>query len=527
MVVAFRQSIMNRFSLLLLLCISLVYGKAQTAAPDTIKRDSGRVNEQLREIKKEKVEQRSDSAGHAPEKKGIDSTLYNSYGDLLNDDPVYNPKAPLWKPIFGVFRSDLSTFLMDRYLLKYDFAQKVGFSSWAYNIRTGWEWDRDRFGVNFIGHPYSGTLSFNAARSNGYSYMQSFPFAVGGSLLWEYFGETTRPSYNDLINTSINGSFLGEILYRISSNILDDRSTGSRRFFRELFAGIINPERGFSRLMSGKTHRHTDKEIYQKDRLNVTLYGGAMRFHAYPPDPYFKTAATDGILNLQLDYGNPFEVRHRKPFDLFRFRMDLSFGVGRKILDNITGYGVLLGKTAESGSGKAALLGLFQYFDYWDNSTFELGSLGFGAGVITRLPLSSKSKSNLYTAFHIALVPFAGTTTRYGPDSSQFRDYNFGGGLESKLEMSVNIGSLATATLVAYHYWLHTYEGLKENNSIAILKPKFTFRLYQNLSLGYEHALYYNDVHTPKLPDAHLTRNEQKVFLMLYLEDRQRRGHYN
>ncbi|MBV9988383.1 MAG: DUF3943 domain-containing protein [Chitinophagaceae bacterium] len=518
---------MKLLSLLPLLCFSFVYGKAQTVERDTIIRDSGNVNRQLKEIKKEKAAQFSDSAAHAPSRKGLDSSLYNSYGDLLNDDPVYNPKAPVWKPLFGVIRSDLSTFLMDRYVLKYDFSQKVGFSSWAYNIKNGWEWDRDRFGVNFIGHPYSGTLSFNAARTSGYTYLQSFPFAVAGSLIWEYFGETTKPSYNDLINTSINGSFLGEVLYRLSSNILDDRSTGAQRFFRELFAGIINPERGFSRLMSGKTHRHTDKEIYQKDRLNIALYAGAMHFNAYPIDPYFKTAPTDGILNVQLDYGNPFESRHRKPFDLFRLRVDFSFGVGRKILDNINGYGILLGKNFETNSGKAALLGLFQYYDYWDNSTFELGSLGFGAGVITRLPLSQKSKSNLYTAFHVALVPFAGASTRFGPDSSQLRDYSFGGGLESKLEISGNIGNVATATLVAYHYWLHTYEGLKENNSIAILKPRFTFHLVGNLSIGYEHALYYNDVHSTGLPDAHLTRNEQKVFLMLYLEDRQRRGHYN
>ncbi|MBU4308132.1 MAG: DUF3943 domain-containing protein, partial [Acidobacteria bacterium] len=46
-----------------------------------------------------------------------------------------------------------------------------------------------------------------------------------GSLLWEYFGETTRPAYNDIINTTFSGALFGEILYRLSSNILDDRTT--------------------------------------------------------------------------------------------------------------------------------------------------------------------------------------------------------------------------------------------------------------------------------------------------------------
>ena len=55
-------------------------------------------------------------------------------------------------------------------------------------------------------------------------------------LMWEYFGENTSPSIDDLINTSGNSMFLGEAMYRISSNILDDRTTGAERVFREIFA---------------------------------------------------------------------------------------------------------------------------------------------------------------------------------------------------------------------------------------------------------------------------------------------------
>ncbi len=34
-----------------------------------------------------------------------DTLLYNSYGDLLNDDPKYNKKSTWWKPALGVVRS--------------------------------------------------------------------------------------------------------------------------------------------------------------------------------------------------------------------------------------------------------------------------------------------------------------------------------------------------------------------------------------------------------------------------------------
>ena len=256
---------------LILTSISLL---AQTK-PDTIPA-TGDKNKRLKEIteKKDKL-LKDDSTGTEPKKNvHVDTTVQNKYGDLLNDDPLFNKKYPVWVPVFTAVGFNALTFGIDRYVFKYPFSTEVGYSSWKYNIKMGWEWDTDRFGINFVGHPYSGTLTFNSARSNGYNYWQSFPFAVGGSLLWEYFGENTRPSYNDIINTPVSGAFLGEILYRISSNILDDRSRGGQRFVRELAAGIIDPARGFSRLVQGKTFRKTDKEVYQKEPLNITLFSG-------------------------------------------------------------------------------------------------------------------------------------------------------------------------------------------------------------------------------------------------------------
>ena len=485
------------------------------------------VNDQLKEIKKEKIELHSDSTGSQPKKTMVDTTKQNKYGDLLNDDTAFNKKYSFWKPGLQVLGGDLATFLVDRFLLKYDYSIQVGFSSWSHNFKTGWEWDTDRFGINFIGHPYSGTLNFNAARSNGYNYLQSVPFAIGGSLLWEYLGENTLPSYNDIINTPVNGAFLGEILYRISSNILDDRALGAQRFFRELAAGILNPMRGLTRLMQGKTFRQTNKEVYQKEPLNISLYGGISNL-LKDPIALTETGTTNEILNLQLDYGNPFETRTRKPFDFFKLRTDFSFGVGRKIIDNITGYGILFGKTHTADSGhKAMLIGMFQYYDYWDNKTFELGAIGFGAGIVTKIPVNKLRKSNLYTSFHLALIPLAGNSTRFGPDTTQVRDYKFGGGLESKLESTINFGEWSTATIVAYNYFIKSYVGAPQNNFITIIKPRVTLHLYKNLNVGYEMAYYYNNIHSPNIPVVNLNRTEQKIFLMLYLEDGQRRGHYN
>jgi len=495
----------------------------QHVKSDTIVPAKGNEKKQLEKIKNRKIKLHSDSTGNEPLKSPlIDTVLQNKYGDLLNDDPQYNKRYALWKPSAEVLGALLLTLSIDRYLLNADYA-RIGVRTWKTNLQKGWEWDNDRFGVNFIGHPYSGTLSFNAARSSGYNYFQSIPFAIGGSLLWEYFGENTRPSYNDIIYTPVNGSFLGEMLYRLSSNILDDRTRGAGRVFREIAAGIVDPMRGFNRLLQGKSFRHTNKEVYAKEPVNISLYTGVRKLNN-EAEHIFGASSYSTLINLQIDYGNPFEVRSRKPFDFFKLRVDVNIGVGRKILDNILGYGILYGKNKQWGK-MSVLIGAFQYYDYWDSKIYELGTIGFGGGLLSKLPLSKTS--NLYARIHMAVIPFAGNSTHFGPDTSQFRDYNYGGGFQGKFESLININKYATASVIYYFYWIHTYVGIKGDNLIHIVKPRITVRLYKFLNIGIENDFYYNDRLLDDYPTIHLARTEQKIFLLFYFEDKQRRGQYN
>ena len=469
-------------------------------------------------------------AANKSQNKGIDNSTindtlkhdsyHNMYGDLLNDDPAYNKKYPFWIPAARVFLANGFTWGVDRFIINYDFSH-ISPASWKHNIQSGWEWDADRFGINFIGHPYSGNNYFNIARSNGYSYYQSFPFAVEGSLMWEFFGETTLPSKNDLINTSISGSFLGEVLYRLSSNILDDRKKGKERVRNEILAGLLDPTRALNRLTQGKFKRITPIDIYQKEPLNLTLFAG---IHKINVNNKFGSGSTNEMFNIQFDYGDPFEKRARKPFDVFRLRTELSLGVGRKIIDNVSGYGILFGKTIKEGR-KGFLLGAFQHYDYWDNKLFELGSIGFGAGIIARTPI--QQHSNIYSSIHFAVVPLAGNSTRYGPDNSQFRDYNFGGGLEGKIEETFNLNQWASIGFTGYYYYIHTYSGLPGNSLLGILKPKVSVQLYKNFSVGFEQQIYHNDRYINHVDNLHVTRTEQKFYLLLYLEDARRKGRYN
>jgi len=88
----------------------------------------------------------------------------------------------------------------------------ISFRTWADNIKFPWQWDNNKFNNNQFAHPYHGSLYFNAGRANGYNFWQSTPWAFGGSLMWELFGEVWAPSPNDLANTTLGGITLGEML---------------------------------------------------------------------------------------------------------------------------------------------------------------------------------------------------------------------------------------------------------------------------------------------------------------------------
>jgi len=508
---------------------------------DTINPEKGHVKEQLKVINAAKVKLHSDSIG--PDSTGnqpkisakVDTIKQNKYGDLLRDDSLYNRKYPLWVPFLEGIGDNFILSMVDSRILKYSWAM-VGKASWKSNLSAGppwgpnWDWDQTRFGNDFLGHPYFGNLYYNDARCNGYNFWASAPYALLGAYEWKIFGENVTPERNSLIATSVDGIALGEILYRISSNILDDRTRGSERFFRELLAAMIDPMMGFNRLIQGKTFRHTNKEVYQKEPLNITVYSGINKINNH--SSAILSGNTTEMINAQFDYGNPFEIASRQPFDFFKLRVETDLGQGRKIIDNINGYGILVGRNAQSGN-VPLLEGIFLYYDYWDNPIFELSTIGLGPGVFSKLPLGKNI--NLYTNAHLSIVPFGGTSTGVVSDTSQSRDFNFCYGVQAKIESSLSLGNVATIGITYYYFRLQCINSVGQDepigslgeNSLGILQPKITIQLYKDLSLGAEYYLYAETHRDSGFPTYSTTQTEQKIFIQFYFEDPQRRGHYD
>ncbi len=448
-----------------------------------------------------------------------DTMKYNMYGDLLNDDPIYNKRAPLWNPILKITIENVLLNLVDHYFAHFNWAA-VGFKTWnrtalrsGFPWNNGWNWDNDRFGNDFLLHPYTGAGYFNSARATGYNYWESSAFTFFGAYEWKLFGENDGPAKNSLVATTLGGMFLGEILYRLGSDVIDERTTGIERVEREIAAFFISPGRSFSRLMDGKLFNHLTEDVYQTEPLNITL---AAAYHRVNEGKSIESAASNSLnLDMILDYGIPFEKISRKPFDYFNLQVDFDFGVGGKIVGNITGYGNLYGDNIQFGNLET-LVGIFQHMDYFDNNTFELASFAFGPGIISKLPMSNNS--SLYTNLNLGIVPFGALSKRFGPiDTTQVGDFNFAGGAEIKLESNYNIAGWVKIAFMGYYWWLHTYHGVAGNAYVGLIRPKIAFKVFNNLSIGFEHEVYYGDRYPSYLTSVHTVRTEEKIYFQLSL----------
>ena len=77
--------------------------------------------------------------------------------------------------------------------------------------------DADKYFVNFVLHPLSGSETHTLTRTRGWSFTESFLFDAAASISWEYVFENVyeRPSRTDLMVTAPVGALLGELRYQM------------------------------------------------------------------------------------------------------------------------------------------------------------------------------------------------------------------------------------------------------------------------------------------------------------------------
>jgi hypothetical protein len=429
-------------------------------------------------------------------------------GAIAAQDSVVAARPPQ-RVLLGVTEAVGFNVLLNRFdalVMKEDWA-RAGTRTWSRNLREGWEWDEDAFGVNMFSHPYHGSLYFNAARSNGVGYWDAAPVAFLGSWTWEYFGETYRPSLNDFFMTSFGGITLGEVFHRIGASIRDNRATGSGRLGRELAALPFDPMGGFNRLIRGEWKRigpnpaeHAPDAWMFRSHVGVRFTGEA---------GLDDSAARSGTMITDLQYGDPFLTPFQSPFDAFSVRIQVSTAEG---LSQLRGSGRLYSKAIrDTSAGHHHAFAVNQRYDYIKNPSQSFGAQSFEAGLLSRwtMPLDFRLRSQLFgSAIALGAID--------APDAgSGERAYDFGPGLGLRLELSLERRGIIWLTLWARNEYLHSVSGASADHMANFGGFELVVPVWRGLGLGLHTGYFDRESHSSDAPDDQRQIVELRVILAL------------
>lgn len=431
-----------------------------------------------------------------------------------------------WQAAAEVTAINAGVQLFDRYALNADFAQTT-IHTLRRNFTDGLVWDNDLFSTNMFAHPYHGSLYFNAARTNGLAFWESVPYALGGSLMWEFMGEREPPAINDLFATTCGGMALGEMTHRLSLTILDNHARGFGRFLREAAATVVNPIQGLHRILSGDAWRISHRNYRYHDFSQTPVDASVTMGWRYLADD---GALFRGIhapyVNLTLTYGSPVDgERHRTPYDFFDIEGNFAFGGGQTVINTLNIVGRLWSMPILDKKGMEGEFGLYQHYNYYDSKPVKDGSdltpyriseaAAFGPGFVLSLPQTG-GLSELEQRVFLSGILLGGTKSDFFNVID--RDYNMGSGFSVKSSTRLGFGKFGRFTLNARYFRLYTWKGYEDKNlqayvdgskdvhylnvqgdnsnaSLLVVNPVFEFHLARQWAVSLSGAYYARRTH--------------------------------
>lgn len=468
---------------------------------------------------------------------------HEDVGIVPSQNP-YSRKYP-WLAAAEVFGINAFVHCFDRWVLDEEFSQTTAHTI-RHNLTNGFVWDNDDFKTNQFMHPYHGNLYFTSARSNGMNFWQSYPFALGGSLMWEFFGENTPPSINDVFSTSFGGAAIGETLFRISALVLDDSSTGGERFAREAVALVLSPMRGLNRLIHGeafvrKTH---DARYHDFDRIPVHLAVSTGARYLADNGTLFR-GDMGQYVNLRLDYGDSMSDEN-KPYDFFTAEATLNLWSKQQLFSDLHLLGRLWSHEMVARKNMQINWGLYQHFNYYSstsviendqhspfiaddvaegNAPYRISeTAAVGPGVVMRF-------DNIGNLSFLEQRIFVNGILMGGSQSDYFRilwrDYNLGSGYSAKVNTIMQFGRYARIDFKSELYQLFTWKGYSNeaihlmetynqkkeleyinaqgdpsNTLLFIFSPRLKVNLSKNLMVDLSPSFYYRHTHYRDFKDV-------------------------
>jgi hypothetical protein len=382
---------------------------------------------------------------------------------------------------------------------------RIGFNSWKENLKNGFEWDDNSFNTNQFAHPYHGSLYFNAARSNGYSFWESVPFVFAGSYGWEFFGETHHPSMNDWIATSVGGVGVGEILHRFSEMIRDNQARGSERTWREIGGFAVNPVNGLNRLIDGDANRYYANSperfaLNYRSQVDVGL-------RQTGENKLWDSDTTRVFIHFQFDYGDPFFGDMNSPYDHFNLDLQLNFG-DKSGIGQVQSNGLLAGTFLSELDNATHILAAWHHFDFVSNNQFDFGAQSLGAGLISRF--ETDSGLELRTSMDLSAIILGATTSDY--TSLSGRDYDYGPGATASFSAEFISNGHQFLTVSHEQHFIHTVNGNHSDHHLSISTARAAVPVHKNWSIGVEYQLMLAERLYKDYPDVSARRPEMRFF---------------
>ena len=394
--------------------------------------------------------------------------------------------------------------MFNEYVRDANFNQISPRSFWS-NIEEGFTYDDNKFKTNQLVHPFNGSTYFNAARANGIGFWGSSGMALAGAFVWECCGETHPMSYNDMISTGFGGIARGEVAHRISSLILDNASRGKGRVGREAAAFLLDPIRGFNRLLSGDASEVKGNPVHPYDyRPDFQLFlraGGRMIGEG---ESISENTNKYGFFEIALNYGDAWDPDNRRPYDRFDLISQSNFGdktrVGRLLI-----RGDLVSKLV----GKSHSLALQQDFDYIDNEAFEYGGQSFGPALLSRFELSPTFALTTRAQAFFILLGAVNSNLSFLADVAEqerIREYDYGPGAGVSAELYLqrkNVPVLVARYRGSYIdvsngsiYNNDTNDiGLNATHGVQQLQLKLEIPVAKGLSIGADGSMFFRRSH--------------------------------
>jgi hypothetical protein len=311
-------------------------------------------------------------------------------------------------------------------------------------------------------------------------------------------------SFNDMISTGIGGIARGEMAYRISSAILNNAKRGKGRFGREAAAFLINPIRGFNRVVTGDASRVQGNP--------------ADPYDAHPPfmDVVFRlggramgegesiTTNTNyyGFAEVTVNSGSPWENERRQPFDRFDLIAGMNFG-DKTRLGRLVIRGDLYSKPI--GEGRKHTFAFQQDFDYIDNEAYQFGGQSLGLGLQSRFDMSSSLQLVSFAqAYGIILGAVNSDYSWLAEVANQerYREYDYGPGVGASWDL-ILVRNGSPLANVRYNYlsvvngsvYSGDLNGLSAEHNLHQIQAKLDVPVVGRVALGIDGSIFLRQSH--------------------------------